>query len=59
MYDSPESDLKLNDVFEFIGVVTFDTDVKYDHNSEHELENCFDDELVNLPNSKVNTYFFI
>ncbi|KAI3815944.1 hypothetical protein L1987_15628 [Smallanthus sonchifolius] len=51
VYDTPESDLKLNDVFEFIGVVTFDTDVKDD---EHELEDCFDrDELVNLPSSKV------
>ncbi|KAL7589325.1 hypothetical protein Lser_V15G36082 [Lactuca serriola] len=46
IYDSPESDLKLNDVFEFIGVLTFDTEVKNDNN---ELE----DELVNLPPSKV------
>ncbi|KAM0043028.1 putative mini-chromosome maintenance complex-binding protein [Helianthus debilis subsp. tardiflorus] len=51
IYDTPESDLKLNDVLEFIGVLTFDTDVK---NGEHELENCFDqEELVNLPPSKV------
>ncbi|KAK9059703.1 hypothetical protein SSX86_020407 [Deinandra increscens subsp. villosa] len=56
IYDSPESDLKLNDVFEFIGVLTFDTDVKDDKNDNHQLENCFDhDELVNMPSSKVNT----
>ncbi|XP_076908974.1 mini-chromosome maintenance complex-binding protein-like [Bidens hawaiensis] len=51
IYDTPESDLKLNDVFEFIGVLTFDTDVK---NDELEPEHCFDqEELVNLPPSKV------
>ncbi|KAI7738486.1 hypothetical protein M8C21_016448 [Ambrosia artemisiifolia] len=51
IYDTPESDLKLNDVLEFIGVLTFDTDVKTD---DHELENCFDqEELTNLPPSKV------
>ncbi|KAK9063319.1 hypothetical protein SSX86_017189 [Deinandra increscens subsp. villosa] len=54
IYDSPESDLKLNDVFEFIGVLTFDTDVKDDKNGEIQLENCFDqEELVNQPPSKV------
>ncbi|XP_076891358.1 mini-chromosome maintenance complex-binding protein-like, partial [Bidens hawaiensis] len=48
VYDTPESELKLNDVFEFIGVLTFDTDVK----EENELG--FDhEELVNLPSSKV------
>ncbi|KAK1415433.1 hypothetical protein QVD17_31214 [Tagetes erecta] len=54
IYDSPESELKLNDVFEFIGVLTFDTDVKNDKNGESELESCFDrEELLNLPSSKV------
>ncbi|GKC41443.1 minichromosome maintenance complex-binding protein, partial [Tanacetum coccineum] len=50
IYDTPESDLKLNDVFEFIGVLAFDTDVKDDN----EMANCFDEEeSVNLPSSKV------
>ncbi|KAL8218070.1 hypothetical protein R6Q57_021443 [Mikania cordata] len=54
IYDSPESDLKLNDVFEFIGVLTFDNDVKNDKNGQSEVENFFDqEELVNLPPSKV------
>lgn len=52
VYDTPESELKLNDVFEFIGVLTFDTDVK----EENELG--FDqEELINLPSSKVNARF--
>lgn len=47
IYDSPESDLKLNDVFEFIGVLTFDQD---------ELSNGFsEDVLVHLPPNKVQT----
>ncbi|KAI7747223.1 hypothetical protein M8C21_023938 [Ambrosia artemisiifolia] len=54
IYDTPESDLKLNDVFEFIGVLTFDSDAKDDKKDKNELENCFgDEELVNLPSSKV------
>nr|XP_043613110.1 mini-chromosome maintenance complex-binding protein [Erigeron canadensis] len=54
IYDSPESDLKLNDVFEFIGVLTFETDVKDDKNGENEVANCFDEEeSVSLPPSKV------
>ncbi|KVI04808.1 Mini-chromosome maintenance complex-binding protein [Cynara cardunculus var. scolymus] len=54
IYDSPESDLKLNDVFEFIGVLTYDTEVKFDKGGDNELANSFpEDESVNLPPSKV------
>lgn len=48
IYDSPESDLKLNDVFEFIGVLTFDTDV-----NNNDKDGQLEEELVNLPPSKV------
>nr|GEX06174.1 hypothetical protein [Tanacetum cinerariifolium] len=55
-----KSDLKLNDVFEFIGILAFDTDVKDDKRGENEMTNCFDEEeSVNLPSSKVNTYFLL
>nr|GEW52277.1 mini-chromosome maintenance complex-binding protein [Tanacetum cinerariifolium] len=48
-----ESDLKLNDMFEFTGVLAFDTDVKDDKRGENEMENCFDEEeSVNLPSCK-------
>ncbi|KAJ0922525.1 putative mini-chromosome maintenance complex-binding protein [Helianthus annuus] len=54
IYDTPESDLKLNDVFEFIGVLTFDSDIEDDKKDENELGNYFaDEDLVNLPSSKV------
>nr|GEV83084.1 hypothetical protein [Tanacetum cinerariifolium] len=54
IYDTPESDLKLNDVFAFIGVLAFDTDVKDDKCGENKLVNCFDkEESVNLPSRKV------
>nr|GEX08399.1 hypothetical protein [Tanacetum cinerariifolium] len=54
IYDTPESDLKLNDMFEFTGVLAFDTDVKDDKRGENEMANCFDEEeSVNLPSSKV------
>ncbi|XP_071741774.1 mini-chromosome maintenance complex-binding protein-like [Rutidosis leptorrhynchoides] len=49
--------LKLNDVFEFIGVLTFDTDVKDDKSGENEFSNCFlEEESVNLPSSKSKPY---
>lgn len=54
IYDSPESDLKLNDVFEFIGILTFDTDIKDDKTGQHEPADLFQEEdSVNLPPSKV------
>jgi hypothetical protein len=54
IYDSPESDLKLNDVFEFIGVLTFDSEVPVDKDDHDELSNGFsEDALAHLPPNKV------
>ncbi|XWS65611.1 hypothetical protein CRYUN_Cryun05aG0128500 [Craigia yunnanensis] len=54
IYDSPESELKLNDVFEFIGVLTFDSELAVEKDHNDELSNSFyDDALVHLPPSKV------
>ncbi|XP_012840012.1 PREDICTED: mini-chromosome maintenance complex-binding protein [Erythranthe guttata] len=53
-YDSPESSLKLNDVFEFIGIFSFDTDLTVDRDNTDELEEGFcEDALVYLPPAKV------
>mgnify|MGYP004703060189 FL=1 len=54
MYDSSESDLKLNVVFEFIVVLTFDTELKTDADEVTELNNSlYEEELTHLPPSKV------
>ncbi|CAK9135879.1 unnamed protein product [Ilex paraguariensis] len=54
IYDSVESELKLNDVFEFIGVLTFDPEVTTDKDkSDESLNGFFEDALVHLPPSKV------
>ncbi|GMJ11831.1 E2F target gene 1 [Hibiscus trionum] len=54
IYDSPESDLKLNDVFEFIGVLTFDSELAVEKDDNDGLSNSFsDDALVHLPPNKV------
>ncbi|CAN4101635.1 unnamed protein product [Withania somnifera] len=54
IYDSPESDLKLNDVFEFIGVFTFDPEFPVDENDNNDLDSSlFDDTLTQMPPSKV------
>nr|KJB78580.1 hypothetical protein B456_013G008100 [Gossypium raimondii] len=54
IYDSPESELKLNDVFEFIGVLTFDSELAVEKDDNDELSNSFyDDALVHLPPNKV------
>lgn len=50
IYDSPEADLKLNDVFEFIGVFTFDPELEVHNYDSDEFSN---DALVHLPPSKV------
>nr|GEW87675.1 hypothetical protein [Tanacetum cinerariifolium] len=45
---------RLNDVFEFIGVLKFETDVKEDKHGENETTNCNEEEeSVNLPSSKL------
>ena len=54
VYDSVESDLKLNDVFEFVGVLTFDPEVTVDKDDSEELtQGLCEDTLVHLPPSKV------
>ncbi|XP_026412288.1 mini-chromosome maintenance complex-binding protein-like [Papaver somniferum] len=53
IYDSPETELKLNDVFEFVGVFTFDPELVASKNETDESDALFEDELVNLPPNKV------
>ncbi|KAG8390164.1 hypothetical protein BUALT_Bualt01G0055000 [Buddleja alternifolia] len=54
IYDSLESDLKLNDVFEFVGIFTFDPDVTVDRDDNDELIDSFcEDVSVHLPPTKV------
>ncbi|KAK3004499.1 hypothetical protein RJ639_018762 [Escallonia herrerae] len=55
IYDSPDSDLKLNDVFEFVGVLTLDPELTVSKDdSSDELTNGFcEDALSHLPSSKV------
>ncbi|PSR93251.1 Mini-chromosome maintenance complex-binding protein [Actinidia chinensis var. chinensis] len=54
VYDSPEDDLKLNDVFEFVGVLTFDAETRDDKDDSEEFTSSFcEDEMAHLPPSKV------
>ncbi|XP_026424247.1 mini-chromosome maintenance complex-binding protein-like isoform X2 [Papaver somniferum] len=53
IYDSPETELKLNDVFEFVGVFTFDPELVASKNETDDSDALFEDELVNLPPNKV------
>ncbi|XP_038722373.1 mini-chromosome maintenance complex-binding protein [Tripterygium wilfordii] len=54
VYDSPESELKLNDVFEFVGVLTFDSELMVEKDDYDELSTGLgDDDLVHGPPNKV------
>ncbi|KAL3524047.1 hypothetical protein ACH5RR_016881 [Cinchona calisaya] len=54
IYDSPESDLMLNDVFEFVGVLTFDTELKTDKDEIDDLDNSlYEEAMTHLAPSKV------
>ncbi|KAE7996497.1 hypothetical protein FH972_001212 [Carpinus fangiana] len=53
IYDSPESDLKLNDVFEFIGVLTLDSELQADKDHDVISNGFCEDALVHLPPNKV------
>ena len=54
MYDTPEHDLKLNDVFEFIAIYTFDPElVSYKEEADDLMDDLLDDPLMHLPPSKV------
>ncbi|KAJ1429803.1 Mini-chromosome maintenance complex-binding protein [Sesbania bispinosa] len=53
IYDSPESELKLNDIFEFVGIVTSDPELQED-NEDSDLSNGFcEDPLHHFPPNKV------
>lgn len=51
VYDSSDSELKLNDVFEFVGVLTFDSD--YQEDNDEFLDGFSEDMLASLPLNKV------
>lgn len=54
IYDCPESELKLNEVFEFVGVLILDSDVMADKDDQDESSYGFiEDELVHLLPEKV------
>ncbi|OWM69883.1 mini-chromosome maintenance complex-binding protein [Punica granatum] len=54
IYDSSDSDLKLNDVFEFIGVFTFDYDHQVNMAEKDELADDFcEDASAQFPTNKV------
>ncbi|CAA0837963.1 Mini-chromosome maintenance complex-binding protein [Striga hermonthica] len=53
IYDSPETNLKLNDVFEFVGIFTFDPDLTVKREDNDELAENFEDSLLHLPPTKV------
>ncbi|XP_050385931.1 mini-chromosome maintenance complex-binding protein [Argentina anserina] len=53
IYDCPESDMKLNEVFEFVGVFTFDPEFKVE-NDDDEVANGFSEDVsVQLPPNMV------
>ncbi|KAK9742259.1 hypothetical protein RND81_03G159400 [Saponaria officinalis] len=52
VYNSPESDLKLNEIFEFIGVLSFDSELNNEEADQLSSSLCAD-ELVQLPPVKV------
>ncbi|KAL5732986.1 hypothetical protein ACOSQ2_032678 [Xanthoceras sorbifolium] len=54
IYDCPESELKLNDIFEFVGVFTLNSEVTLDKEDNTELsDSLFEDELISFPANKV------
>lgn len=60
IYDSPESELKLNDVFEFVGVLTFDSEIPVETGDRDDFCNDYsDDLLVHLPPHKVSELPFL
>ncbi|XP_010525516.1 PREDICTED: mini-chromosome maintenance complex-binding protein-like [Tarenaya hassleriana] len=53
IYDSPEADLKLNDVVEFVGVLTFDPNMVSGRDAHDELSEGLEADMVQLPPGKV------
>lgn len=59
IYDSPESELKLNDIFEFVGILASDPELEED-NADNDLSNEFcEDPLRHFPPNKVCTVMHI
>ncbi|KAL9230252.1 hypothetical protein vseg_005629 [Gypsophila vaccaria] len=52
VYNSPESELKLNEIFEFIGVLSFDSELSKEEADQLSSIPC-EEELVQLPPVKV------
>lgn len=54
IYDSSDSEVKLNDVFEFVGVFTFDNDDQVNVSEKDELADDFcEDVAAQFPTNKV------
>ncbi|CAK8567778.1 unnamed protein product [Lathyrus sativus] len=53
IYDTPESELRLNDVFEFVGILTSDLELQDDSEDRDLLNEFSEDPLHNFPPNKV------
>ncbi|KAG5031668.1 hypothetical protein GLYMA_06G143400v4 [Glycine max] len=53
IYDSPDSELKLNDIFEFVGILTSDLELEEDDEDCDLSDGFSEDPLRHLPPSKV------
>ncbi|KMT18905.1 hypothetical protein BVRB_2g030060 [Beta vulgaris subsp. vulgaris] len=54
VYDSPESELRLNEIFEFIGVLSFDSELELNkEEADLQSNSLYEDDLIHLPPSKV------
>lgn len=53
IYDSPDSELKLNDIFEFVGILTSDLELEEDNEDCDLSDGISEDPLCHLPPSKV------
>ena len=52
IYDSPESDLKLNEVFEFVGVLASDPELQEDKEANDFSNGFCEDPLHHFPSNK-------
>ncbi|CAL5204217.1 unnamed protein product [Lathyrus oleraceus] len=53
IYDTPESELRLNDIFEFVGILTSDLEIQDDCEDRDLLNDFSEDPLHNFPPNKV------
>lgn len=57
IYDTAESEIKLNDIFEFVRILTFDPELPVDIvDSDDIAQSICEEEVVHLPLS--NVFFF-